>query len=430
MHATRGMEHMQTFAADLRTTLRRHAIFFWILLISIFAGLFAMRQQHELATIRDTLVTARPGWLAALVLGQLAILGIIAQVYRLVLRRLGHQLSHLRLVRVHLQRHVIGTVTPVGGPASVYVFMRSLARDDVPADDALLALALRSTAGYSAFIALLIPALALSSPSMLVLGAAGALAVLLAIIAGGLILLLRGDAPPAWLERIVPARVTRFVARIRGHHLRARDLAGPFLLSIGFYLSSATMLYISLHAIGVHASPLTVLSAYAVGNLFSHVAPVFQGIGLVEAGVAVTLQQLGVPGAAALSATLLYRAADIWLPLALGLLAQASEHRHGRRALPHAGPFLAGATAGIVALLALLPAFHRGSMQAQPTVYAIVAVVAGLCGMVLARGLSHWRPAPRFAAVGATAIMPALVLANSNQIVTLASLANGVLHLF
>ena len=65
--------------------------------------------------------------------------------------------------------------------------------------------------------------------------------------------------------------------------------------------------------------------AYVVGMVFLMVAPVFQGIGFVEVSMAVALQRLGVPPAAAIGATLLCRAGELWLPLAAGIVFQAFE---------------------------------------------------------------------------------------------------------
>jgi uncharacterized membrane protein YbhN (UPF0104 family) len=62
--------------------------------------------------------------------------------------------------------------------------------------------------------------------------------------------------------------------------------------------------------------------AYLVGMVVLLVAPIFQGIGLVEAGMALALQQHGVPPTAAVGATLLCRVGELWLPLLAGIAIQ------------------------------------------------------------------------------------------------------------
>src|SRR5690606_12545903 len=72
-------------------------------------------------------------------------------------------------------------------------------------------------------------------------------------------------------------------------------------------------------------SLVTVLVGYTLTTMFVTLSPVFQGIGIVEMTMAVSLQQLGVPTTAAIGATLLYRLATVWFPLLLGFGAQAGQ---------------------------------------------------------------------------------------------------------
>src|SRR5665811_1569449 len=72
------------------------------------------------------------------------------------------------------------------------------------------------------------------------------------------------------------------------------------------------------------------LLAYVVGMVFLLVAPVFQGIGFVEVSMALALEHLGVPAAAAVSATLLCRVGELWLPLLAGIVVQLTGMAPGR----------------------------------------------------------------------------------------------------
>jgi uncharacterized membrane protein YbhN (UPF0104 family) len=208
-------------------------------------------------------------------------------------------------------------LTPLGGPASVYVYVRNLGGRGVATDDALLSIAVRTFAAYAAFLLLLAPALALGDPTGVTLGGA---AFLLAAFAAGVVVIWRvtrpGVAPPRWL----PRRFARFVERVREHGMGARDFARPFGFGVAIYSLGACALFVCLHAVGVEASARTALVGYVVGTLFTIVAPFFAGVGIVELSIIVALTARGVEENDAIAAALLYRVGDVWFPLLLGVL--------------------------------------------------------------------------------------------------------------
>jgi uncharacterized membrane protein YbhN (UPF0104 family) len=387
----------------------RHAALLWALLIVGGLAIFAHRQQHEIGALGGALADAGRGWLLALIALQAIAIAFTVLTYRTILGRLGHHLGHLLLTRVHLQRHVVGVLTPVGGPASAYVFVRSLSGRQVSASDSLLTLGLRGVTGYAAFVTLLVPAMVVSHPSSLVLGAAGALALLLVVMLAATVALLRGrddeGALPGWL----PDRVAAFFSGARAHHLGPRDLVAPYLLALGLNLTGVATLFISLRGLGQDVSPATALAAFAVGNLFAIIAPVFQGAGAVEASMAVTLQGFGVPGAMALGATLLYRLADIWIPLGVGLLVQASQHPYLQRSGLRLGELVAG-----FAVVAIGWFVVPGEAQLP---FALLAASAGALGLVLALAPMRGRPAFQFATAGvAVGAVPAILVSELDHL--------------
>jgi uncharacterized membrane protein YbhN (UPF0104 family) len=290
-----------------------------------FAAYFGLSQRTELDRIRDLTMGAERWWVAALVALEVVILTLIALTYRSLLNRLGHRIRVIPLMGVHLQRVVVGTVTPVGGPSSMLIFIHNLRQRGIRPADALLTVSIKSVVSNLAFLTLLLPVLVVQRPNaLLVVGTVG-LVVLVLTMAGGLVLALRQSKPPAWLIQRLPRRGLRFVAQLRRHQLSYRALVGPFGLMLGTKLGGVLMLFIALRAVG-HDTDLRVpLMAYVVGMVFMLVAPVFQGIGFVEVSMAVALQGLGVPPAAAIGATLLCRVGELWLPLLAGILLQTSE---------------------------------------------------------------------------------------------------------
>jgi uncharacterized membrane protein YbhN (UPF0104 family) len=297
----------------------RHAIVLWFVFFGILAVIFGVRQRGELADIWNTLIDANPRWVLLSLGIQSGMIVMVAASYGVVLSRLGHRLRLPSLVAVHLQRVVAGTLTPLGGPASVFVYVRNLVGRGVPADDAVLSIAVRTFAAYAAFLLLLAPALALGDPTRVTLGGA---AFLLAAFAAGLVIIWRvtrpGAPPPSWL----PARFAQFVQRVREHGMSARDFAPPFLFGVAIYLSGACALFVCLHAVGADASPRTALVGYVVGTLFTIVAPIFAGIGIVELSIIVAVTARGVDENDAIAAALVYRFGDVWFPLLLGVLVE------------------------------------------------------------------------------------------------------------
>jgi len=297
----------------------------WLLLILGLTVYFGVSQKAEVARIRDTITGARYEWILALIGLEIVILALVAGAYRSLLRKLGHKIRLDTLVGVHLKRVVVGTVTPVGGPSSVLIFVHALRSRGVRPADALLAVSIKSVIGNIAFLILLVPVLFVQEPSALLIAGTGGLILLVAATAGILALALRSTKPPTWFLSRLPRKGLKFLAQIRSHNISIPALGGPFAIMMATKLAGVMMLFIALRAVG-HSPDIQVpLMAYVVGMVFLMVAPVFQGIGFVEVSMAVALQKLGVPPAAAIGATLLTRAGELWLPLAAGIAFQAFE---------------------------------------------------------------------------------------------------------
>ncbi|HVX31036.1 MAG TPA: lysylphosphatidylglycerol synthase transmembrane domain-containing protein [Nitrolancea sp.] len=306
---------------------------FWTLFFVALGIVFLYFQRTRLTRCADALSGADWRWLLALGLIEAAAVGLTGLTYRSSLTQLGHLLSWRRCVDLHLERHVVGTITPVGGPASMYAFIRRIQTDGVGSSDALLALGVRSVAGYSAFVTLLLPALIIHHPSPMVLGAFAALSALLLVLLVGFFMLQRGKGLPVAVTRRLPSGVMRFLAQLTNHRLTPRAFFWPFVFAFATNLASAFVLLVALFAMGASPSLTTAIAGYAIGNLFLLVAPIFQGIGVVELTMAVALQQLGIPLPTAVGATLLFRFGDVWMPLIAGAIIQL-ERRIRIRSIP------------------------------------------------------------------------------------------------
>jgi glycosyltransferase 2 family protein len=80
-------------------------------------------------------------------------------------------------------------------------------------------------------------------------------------------------------------------------------------------------LYGAVAAFGSAPPPLGVLVVYLVAATVAAVAPTPGGLGAMEAALVAALTRLAVPGGQAVAATLAFRLATFWLPLAVGAIA-------------------------------------------------------------------------------------------------------------
>jgi uncharacterized membrane protein YbhN (UPF0104 family) len=330
----------------------RRSARFWTLLFIALGTVFVIYQRTALARFAGALSGADWRWLLVLGALQAGAVGLTALTYRSALTKLGHHLSWRRCVDLHLERHVVGTITPVGGPASMYAFIRRVQTHGIGSGDALLALGVRSVAGYTAFVALLLPALLIHRPSLTVLVGFVVLTVLLLLMLAGFFVLQRRQWLPKPVVQRLPSGVVRFLAQLTNRRLAPSAFFWPFVFALATNLASAFVLLVALFAMGAEASPTTAIAGYAIGNLFLLIAPIFQGIGIVELTMAVALQQLGIPLPTAVGATILFRFGDVWLPLIAGVLIHFGRRIRIRSILPSTQPGrrgLLGSSAAVVA---------------------------------------------------------------------------------
>jgi glycosyltransferase 2 family protein len=311
-----------TYLKRIGTVVARHQGLLGLALVATFAAVFLVRGQATLLPIGGVVRHANPWWMLGAVAVELFAVWLVATKYRIIFDRLGHRVSGFFLFRLQLERAAVGTISPVGGAPSLYVFARGLQRRGVPIDDVLLATSLKGAAGIIPLITAVVvfAVIHFSSPIVLV-GSSVVVGLVGALVALGLVAFRRSELPERWLGR-APKRARAIVERARGHGLRLRDLALPIGLSVLGRLAGIAVLYLCLRAVGQQPPPLTPIVASVVGSLAGRVVPIFRGLGVVEASMAGSLEHIGIPAAPALGAILLYRLASLWLPLVLGLLVQ------------------------------------------------------------------------------------------------------------
>ena len=138
--------------------LRAHLVTIWVITVPLLLLVIGLRERAEIEGVLNTLRGARPSWLLFGVGIELLIIFSAVLTYRVILSRLGHVLPIPALIGMHTQRIVIGTLAPVGGPASSFTFVRALNHRSVTTHDALTMLALRSVSTQIAFVVLVLSA--------------------------------------------------------------------------------------------------------------------------------------------------------------------------------------------------------------------------------------------------------------------------------
>jgi uncharacterized membrane protein YbhN (UPF0104 family) len=162
-------------------------------------------------------------------------------------------------------------------------------------------------------------ALALTS-GLMVSGWTLVLALPVALIWVALPFVLLGGGGQLASQGWMPARVAAFLERLVSHGIAPRDLAMPIVLCLGVNLTGLGMLAAALNAVGQEPSLTSLIVARLAAQVASHLLPVMQGVGMVELSMVGAMQSFGMHAGAATAGTLLYRMAQFWLPLSLGLL--------------------------------------------------------------------------------------------------------------
>jgi uncharacterized protein (TIRG00374 family) len=296
---------------------------FGLVVVVIGAAVFVVGRQATLVQMSGAVRSANLEWMLGAVAVELVAVWLVATRYRIIFDRLGHRLSGCFLFRLQLERTAVAAISPIGSAPAYYVYVRGLRRRGVPIDDALLAASLSGVAGIvPLLVVVLFAAVHFSSPIIFV-GLVSGIGLLGTLVGFGVTAFRHSKLPDQCFRR-VPKRASVFVDHARDHGLHLHDLTLPIACSLLGRLAGIVTLYLCLRAVGQEPSLLTPVVVSVVGSLASRLAPIFHGLGVVEAAMAGSLVHVGIPVAPALGATLLYRLTSLWLPLILGLLVQVT----------------------------------------------------------------------------------------------------------
>jgi Mg2+-importing ATPase len=266
---------------------------------------------------------AQPWWIAVAFVLQAATYVALASVWRGVAFAARQPLGFGRAVRIALAKLFVDQTLPSGGISGGVLLVSALERCHI-ARPVVIATAVVDVASYYLAYGLgLAVALAIAAAE----GHAGSVVIVPAVI-------FIAVAAGIGFGAIALARAKR-LPRLPGLRRAERWLVGAdrqltgdarlLARAIGWQLAIVVLdgmtTWTLLRSIGIHVPVAGVFASFMIASLARTLSITPAGLGVFEGVGVLTLHQIGVPHAAALSATLLFRGLSYWLPMIPGFIA-------------------------------------------------------------------------------------------------------------
>lgn len=289
---------------------------------------------------------AEPLWLLAAAGFQVGTYLCAGGVWSRVATAAGHRLSSVHLARLSIEKLSVDQFLPAGGMSGNLVVLSAMRRMGLPAavaTEALLIDTLSHYAAYATAAAISVAVLWLHhgvTPVVISLVAVFALLIAGVPLAIAWLLEHRDWKPGPRLARV--RMLSGVMAALENVSVRRvwnwRLLGTATALQLGILVLDAATIWAMLQAVGTPAHPLTTFVAVVMATIAGILSLLPGGLGSFEAVCTATLALLGVPVAAALTGTLLFRGLALWLPLLPGLFLarrdlSAPVHRSQRHSL-------------------------------------------------------------------------------------------------
>jgi len=275
------------------------------------------------ATLR-ALSDARVVW--ALALLALAAAGIVLQsgLLRAGQGMVGARFGGWEAVRLGAAIHAANLAVRAAGAAGLAVLLTSRRDSAVAGSAQSAAYVLGREIAHIAFAALGLTALVLAGLDGNLSGvliAGGALFLLSRLL--HVLLLCFAATHPNWLPRWrrldrLRAHAPTFAAALRTAAAHRRCIVRVAVWAAAVDVLRVGSLWVALHAVGAHTSVDRTVESYGIVSLLGPVSFLPAGLGTVDAGLVASLHHAGLAVAVALAGVLLFRVADLWLPLAAG----------------------------------------------------------------------------------------------------------------
>ena len=337
----------------------------------------------EIEKLAAILVSGQWQWIAVALLLQTAYYGLYSGLYSSAFDVVGVKNRWRDLLPVTLGSLFINVVAPAGGATGAALFVDDAARRGESGAKATAGTLLVTVTELGAFLFLLIPGMAYLylRHDLKAYEIAGA-AVLTALITGLSAILVVGLWRPDWISRLLGAlqRATAWILGLfhlptplddawaaqtaaefsnAADALRTRPKAVLRTILIAFCAHLVDLVCLQTVFLAFH-HPMgfgSLVAGYSMAILFWIVSPTPQGVGVVEAVLALVYTSLGVPANNALVIALAYRGITFWLPMIIGVvvLQRARSFRVEQRTRARVAEVWVAAA--LVALMGLISVF-------------------------------------------------------------------------
>ncbi len=302
----------------------------WLLgLLLIAALVFAAFHWGDVKKFAELVRNARPLWLLAALVAQLARYGLLAFQWQIVLRAGNCARPMGKLLSLTVAKHFADQMVPTAGMSGNVVVVDRLISLGARRAIAVAAVILAILAYFASYAIGAVAALVLfwfrGDTNWIVVSLIGAfLALTAAVPALALWLQKKGSgAIPGWLRKFGPVHdLFEMIAKAPDDMVRDRSMIAELTaLNVALVALDGLTMYFCLLSLGVPASFEAGFAAIMMGKIVSTLGPLPMGLGTFETASVLALRAMGVDFAPALSATLLFRGFTLWLPLIPGMIA-------------------------------------------------------------------------------------------------------------
>ena len=251
-----------------------------------------------------------------------------------------HAPGRFNLLRVNLAGLAISHVVPGGTAPAGALSYRIFNELGVPRDTNAFGLAVQGAGSAVVLNMIFWLALVISIPLRGFNPAYGFAALagvfLLAAFFGTILLITRGQRQAAnWLKAIArhvpavdPDKISSLLAKVADRITmlvtNRRTLWLAFTWAALNWLFDAACLWVFIWSFGHVISPIDLLVAYGLANIFAAIPITPAGLGVIEGVLITTLVGFGVPHSQAILAVLAYRLVNFWIPIPIGGISYAS----------------------------------------------------------------------------------------------------------
>ena len=302
----------------------------WLLGVAILAALVAVVvHRSEQREFLDLLQRAHPIWVLWAFLLQALTYLAQGEIWRAITRAGGVSVSFVKTYQLSLAKLFIDQAIPTAGISGTVTIGKGLEGEGVSRRVVASGVVIATASYYCAYLSSLAAALAFAASR----GHAHA------FILGVAFLFTAFAVALTWTVLSLPGRRNGLLARVLRkaplvrRATRVLEEAEPELahnpklllgatgLQFSIILLDAATMWFLIRSLGeIPPSVPGVFASFMLSTLLRDVGIVPGGLGIFEAASVVTLRLAGVPVAAALSATLLFRGLSFWLPMIPGII--------------------------------------------------------------------------------------------------------------